>query len=162
VSSSLATAPHPKAEPIWFINNLARVLVDGDASRGGLAIVEISGRKGDMPPLHVHHREDEAFVVLDGELSLFLAGGTRIGVGPGEVAFAPRGIPHVYRVESDEARWLAVATPAGFDAFVREAGEPAESPELPPPGREHDPARLAEISARHGIELLGPPGTLPS
>ena len=41
--------------------------------------------------------------------------------------------------------------------------EREEAPEetLPPKGREHDPARLAGIAARHGIELLGPPGTMP-
>src|SRR5262245_62090568 len=51
-------------EAIWFIDNLARVLVDGDASGGTLAVVEVEGRRGDMPPLHVHRREDEVFYVL--------------------------------------------------------------------------------------------------
>ena len=67
------TQPRPAtSEPLWFIDNLARVLVDGEVSNGTLAVVELSGRQGDMPPLHVHHREDETFVVLEGELSLFL------------------------------------------------------------------------------------------
>ena len=160
-----AMAVHPgtaAAEPIWFIDNLARVLVDGEASGGSLAIVEITGRKGDMPPLHVHPVEDETFVVLEGSLALFLPGGQRVDLAAGEAIVAPKGIPHVYRVESDQARWLAVVTPAGFDAFVREAGEPAERPELPPLGREHDPARLGAIAAAHGIELLGPPGAYPA
>jgi hypothetical protein len=79
-----------------------------------------------------------------------------------EACFAPRGVPHVYRVESETARWLGIATPARFDDFVREAGEPTPEDTLPPEGRVHDPARLAQIAASHGIELLGPPGTLPS
>jgi hypothetical protein len=58
------------------------------------------------------------------------------------------------------AGW-GIATPAGFDAFVREVGEPAPEDALPPEGREHDPARIGEIGARYEIELLGPPGTLP-
>ena len=145
---------------IWFIDNLARVVVDGEASGGAIAIVEIDARRGDMPPLHVHRREDEIFYVLDGRLSLHLPDGS-LEIGPGQAAFAPRDVPHAYRVESDTARWLAIATPAGFDAFVREVGEPAPEDALPPEGRVHDPARLAEISARYGIELLGPPGTLP-
>ena len=149
-------------ESIWFIDNLARVLVEGEASSGALAVVELSGRQGDMPPLHVHHREDETFVVLEGEMTLFLEGGTRIDLTAGQAAFAPKGVAHVYRVESEQARWLGVSSPSGFEAFVREVGEPAETPELPPPGREHDPARIGEIAARFGIELLGPPGTLPA
>ena len=147
-------------ESIWFIDNLARVLVDGEASGGEIAIVEISARRGDMPPLHVHRREDEVFYMLEGRVSLQLADSS-LEIGPGQAAFAPRDVPHVYRVESETARWLAIATPAGFDAFVREVGEPAPEDVLPPEGRAHDPARIAEISARHGIELLGPPGTMP-
>jgi quercetin dioxygenase-like cupin family protein len=147
-------------DSIWFIDNLARVLVDGASSGGTVAVVEIEGRRGDMPPLHVHRREDEIFYVLDGKLSLHQPDGS-IELGPGQAAFAPRDVPHVYRVESETARWLGIATPAGFDEFVREVGEPAPEDALPPEGREHDPARIGEIGARYGIELLGPPGTLP-
>jgi mannose-6-phosphate isomerase-like protein (cupin superfamily) len=147
-------------EAIWFIDTLARVLVDGDASGGAIAVVESHARGGNMPPLHVHRREDEVFYVLEGRLSVHLPEGS-VELGPGEAAFAPRDVPHAYRVESETASWLAIATPAGFDAFVREVGEPATEEVLPPEGREHDPARIGEISARYGIELLGPPGTLP-
>jgi mannose-6-phosphate isomerase-like protein (cupin superfamily) len=147
-------------EAISFIDTLARVLVDGEASGGAVAVVESEARAGDMPPLHLHRREDEVFYVLEGRLSVHLPDSS-VEIGPGEAIFAPRDIPHAYRVESETARWLAIATPAGFDAFVREVGEPAPEEVLPPEGRVHDQARLAEISARYGIELLGPPGTLP-
>jgi hypothetical protein len=98
--------------------------------------------------------------VLEGKLSLHQPEGS-IELGPGEAAFARRDVPHVYRVESNTARWLAIATPAGFDAFVREVGEPAPGEVLPPEGRVHDAARIAEIGAHYGIELLGPRGTMP-
>jgi mannose-6-phosphate isomerase-like protein (cupin superfamily) len=147
-------------EAIWFIDNLAYVRIDGEASGGTIAVVEEVGRKGDMPPLHLHRREDEVFHVLEGTMSIHLPRGS-MELGPGQTAFAPRDVPHAYRVESATARWLAIAQPAGFDAFVREVGEPAPEEVLPPEGRVHDPDRLAEISARYGIELLGPPGALP-
>jgi quercetin dioxygenase-like cupin family protein len=147
-------------DALWFIDNLARVLIDGETSGGTLAVVELEGRRGDMPPLHVHRREDETFYVLEGQLSLHLPDGS-IELGPGQAAFAPRDVPHVYRVESPTARWLGIAAPAGFAEFVREAGETAPEDVLPPEGRVHDPGRLAEIAATYGIELLGPPGMLP-
>jgi quercetin dioxygenase-like cupin family protein len=147
-------------DAIWFIDNLARIRVAGTDSRGRLAIVDSEGRRGDMPPLHVHRREDEAFYVLEGELSLHLPGRS-LTLCPGEAFLAPKDVPHAYRVESETARWLAIVTPAGFDDFIREVGEPAPEETLPPAGRQHDPERLAEIAARFGIELLGPPGTLP-
>jgi mannose-6-phosphate isomerase-like protein (cupin superfamily) len=150
-----------RGQPLWFIDNLVHVLIDGDASGGRLALAEERGRRGEMPPLHVHHRDDEAFYVLDGELSLFVAG-EQLSLGSGQAAFAPRGVPHSYRVESEEARWLVITTPAGFESFVREVAEPAPGDELPPAGRPHDPAALAEAAANVGIEILGPPGALPA
>ncbi len=145
---------------IWFIDNLARVLVDSETSGGSAAVVEMDGRRGNMPPLHLHCREDEVFYVLEGRMSVHVPG-TSIEIDPGEAAFAPRDVPHAYRIESETARWLAIAAPAGFDAFVREVGEPATEETFPSEGREHDAGRIAEIGARYGIELLGPPGLLP-
>ena len=107
------TSTEAKAQPLWFFVNLARVLVGPEDSDGSLGIVELTGTKGEMPPLHIHHREDETFVVLDGEMSLHTPGGSRV-LGAGEAALAPQGVPHVYRVESEQARWLAISTPAGF------------------------------------------------
>jgi mannose-6-phosphate isomerase-like protein (cupin superfamily) len=146
--------------PLWFLDNLAYVHVDAAASGGTLGLVEAVGRKGNMPPLHVHHRDDEAFYVLDGRLTLFMAGRDPVELGPGEGALAPTGIPHVYRVESDRARWLAAVTPCGFDGLVREIAEPAEYDDLPPEGRVHDIERVNAAAARQGIEILGPPGTM--
>jgi quercetin dioxygenase-like cupin family protein len=145
---------------IWFIDNLAWVRVSGEDSGGQVAVVESVGRLGDMPPLHVHRHDDESFYVLEGELSLHQPGRS-LTIGAGEAAFASRGVPHTYRVESETARWLLIATPAGFDDFVREVGEPAPEETLPPEGRQHDVERLGRIAASHGIELLGPPGTMP-
>jgi hypothetical protein len=45
---------------------------------------------------------------------------------------------------------------------VREVADEPEDDGLPPLGREHDPARISEAAARHGIELLGPPGAMPA
>jgi mannose-6-phosphate isomerase-like protein (cupin superfamily) len=157
----MATERLERAQPLWFIDHLVHVHIDGDASGGTLALAEERGRRGDMPPLHVHHRDDEAFYVMDGELSLFVAG-EQLSLGPGQAALAQRGVPHAYRVESEEARWLVITTPAGFESFVREVAEPAPGEELPPAGRPHDPAVLARAAAKVGIEILGPPGALPA
>jgi oxalate decarboxylase/phosphoglucose isomerase-like protein (cupin superfamily) len=115
-----------------------------------------------MPPLHVHHGADEIFYVVDGQLSLFVQGHEAAELGPGESTIAPRDVPHVYRVDSDTARWLAVVTPAGFDRFVEEVSEPAEADALPPEGRPHDISRVNAAAARQGIEILGPPGAMPA
>ncbi len=74
---------------------------------------------------------------------------------PGETAFAPRGVPHTFRVESETARMLVAATPAGFDRFVAAVGEPAGAPGLPDEPILPDPVRFAEICREFEIELLG-------
>jgi hypothetical protein len=85
-----------------------------------------------------------------------------IVLAPGQAAFAPRGVPHTYRVESDRAPWIVINSPAGFEQFLRAAGEPAPAAGLPPAGRHGDPAQLATAAADQGIEILGPPGMLPA
>jgi quercetin dioxygenase-like cupin family protein len=147
---------------IWFLDNLARIRVSGDETEGRLALVEASARRGHMPPLHVHHEEDETFVLLAGEITLYV-GDRRIRLADtGASALAPKGIPHTFRVESETADWLVAATPSGFDRFVASVGVPAEEAVIPSEPILPDPAALAETAAEFGIELLGPPGALPS
>jgi quercetin dioxygenase-like cupin family protein len=150
-----------QTDAIWFIENLGWIRVSGDETNGRLAIVDLSGRRGHMPPLHVHHAEDESFVVLDGEVTLYVGAETRT-LRAGETALGPKGIPHTFRIESETARWLAVCAPAGFDRFVAEVGEPAQEHVIPETPVMPDPAAFEAICGAHGIEVLGPPGTLPS
>jgi quercetin dioxygenase-like cupin family protein len=157
----MSTDLHTSAPPLWFIDNLVYVHLTGEESGGAYSLSELWGARGNMPPLHVHHRDDEAFYVLEGELRLFL-GDREIAVAAGQAALAPRGVAHTYRVESDRARWIVINSPAGFEQFLLTASEPAPGDELPPAGRRADPAALADAAAAHGIEILGPPGTLPS
>jgi quercetin dioxygenase-like cupin family protein len=151
--------PTPVAEPIWFTRDLARVHVDGDASHGAFGLVETTMPAGDMSPLHVHHDDDETFFVIDGELSLFVGDDHHV-VRAGQALLAPRGVAHTYRAETD-VRALVIGSPAGFERFVRAAGEPAPADTVPPADRPIDPAALAATAAEYGIEILGPPGMLP-
>jgi quercetin dioxygenase-like cupin family protein len=149
-----------KAEPLWFLDDLAYVHIDGDQTGGSHSIVEFAGRHGDMPPVHVDHRNDETVYVVAGQMT-WLLGDRRISLEEGQAAFVPRGVPHAYRIESERARWLAINNPAGFERFVRAASEPARGDELPPPGRPADPDAVVELADEYGIEVLGAPGALP-
>jgi quercetin dioxygenase-like cupin family protein len=146
--------------PRWFIANRARIHLEGADTGGAFDLVEVEGREGDMPPLHVHHDHDETFVVLEGRVSLHLPG-RAVELGAGESFFAPRGVPHVYRVETETARWLGIGNPPGFADFVREASDLAEIDGFPPSEHAPDIERVGAAAARQGIELLGPPGTMP-
>jgi quercetin dioxygenase-like cupin family protein len=156
----MSTATIPRS--IWFTGTRGDVLVSSEETEGRLSIIETSGRRGEMPPLHVHHTDDEVFHVLEGELTLFH--GDRVTpVRVGETALAPCGIPHAFRIESDFARWLVVTAPGGFDRFIAAIGVEAAGPGLPdefvPPNL--DAAAELEAETGYRIELLGPPGLLP-
>ena len=148
----MSTIARIETKPLRFLGNPYRIHVDGETSSRGYCLVEAECPQGTMPPLHVHRDDDEAFYVLEGSLTLFVGDG-EVEVGAGECAFARRSIPHTYRVESETARWLAIGSPAGFDEFVREVAEAGEAV---------GPEKLTAISARYGIEILGPPGMLPT
>jgi quercetin dioxygenase-like cupin family protein len=158
----MSTTATPQAEALWFLNNLARVHLSGDETDDRVGVVEVTGAPGDMPPLHVHHEDVEGFLVLEGELTLYVSGEQPVRLGPGDWVTAPRGVPHVYEVTSPEpARWIGVSTPARFDRLVTEVSEPAQRNDLPPADTQIDPERVAAVAAEQGIEILGPPGTLP-
>jgi quercetin dioxygenase-like cupin family protein len=147
-------------DALWFINDLARIHLTGERVGGRLSVVEFSAPAGDMPPLHRHQREDELFYVLEGQVTIHQPG-RRTVAEAGNSVLAERGVPHAYEVSKDgPARFLVIATPAGFEEFVAQVSRPAEAVRLPDPSAP-DAEKLAAIAARFGIDLLGPPGTLP-
>jgi quercetin dioxygenase-like cupin family protein len=145
-------------EQLWFIANLAEVLV----ARDDFSLVRIHSPAADQAPLHVHESDDEGFYVLEGTLTLWVGDEDPVTLVPGQYILAPHGVPHTYRAGADGAVTLVTSVPGGFVDFLREAGRPALRPELPVLDGPPDVDGLARIAAAHGITLLGPPGTLPS
>jgi mannose-6-phosphate isomerase-like protein (cupin superfamily) len=149
-------------EGLWFIDALATVHVRGEDTGGAAAVVEMLSPAGSMPPLHVHAREDETFYVMEGEMEFYVGDSAPVRVEAGGCAVAPRGVPHSFKVTSPEpARYLVVATPAGFEDFVAEVSDPAPQGVLPPAGAPPDMGRIVAAAETAGITILAPPGTLP-
>jgi quercetin dioxygenase-like cupin family protein len=147
-----------EGEALWFLGILATVKSSAATTGGAVAVIEHLAPRGAGSPLHVHSREDEWFYVLEGELTLWVDGET-IQAPAGSFVFGPKGIPHTFIVSSDEARFLLVTEPAGFEQFMRAVGEPAQRLEIPPPATEPpDVAALTAAAAEFGIAITGPPG----
>lgn len=146
-------------ELFWFNNTLIAIHIPSAAGQDGICVVEHRMPFGDSAPLHVHRREDEVFHVLEGRMRFQIDGQERLA-GPGDTVIAPKGLPHTYRVESPEgARTLTVTRGADFETLLRQAGRPAERPELPPQ-MEPTPeiiAALVQLCANNGIDIVGPP-----
>ena len=156
VTGSVISGPDAQTA-IWFLGALAQVRVSGEQTGGAFALADHLAQRGNASPVHVHDRDDETFFVLDGELRVF-AGEEEHAAGPGTVAVLPRRLRHAYVVTSATARFLTLHTPAGFERFAAEVGEPARALTLPPPpAGPPDFAALAQAAARHHITILDPP-----
>jgi quercetin dioxygenase-like cupin family protein len=141
----------------WFGDSLFEFLVPSEATGGQLSVFRATCRRGFGPPRHVHSREDEVFVVLDGDVC-FEIDGRRLAAGPGTTIYMPRGVPHAFRVESPVARMLGIIAPGDFEHLFRNLSVPAEERALPPVGTVplEVGAIIAEQRAR-GTEVVGPP-----
>jgi quercetin dioxygenase-like cupin family protein len=147
-----------EGEALWFLGQLVTIKSSSESTGGRVGVTESLAPRGSGSPLHVHHNEDEWFYVIEGELT-FWVGGEVISAPAGSFVFGPRNIPHTFMVSSEQARFLLVVEPAGFEGFIRALGEPAEQLVIPaPPTEPPDMERMGALAAQHGIEILGPPG----
>ncbi|HEY3990263.1 MAG TPA: cupin domain-containing protein [Acidobacteriaceae bacterium] len=140
----------------WFLNGLNVVLATSESTGGAYSMVRHTGAPGHATPYHLHHAEDEAFYVLDGEFTFFCDGEKRV-VRPGGYLFLPRGIPHGIRcAASAPSTMLILAMPGtGFLRMMLEMAEPAEERVLPPVTAP-DIEKLTRLCAQYKIDILGP------
>ncbi len=140
---------HGEAVRLPVFGTEVEVLVDGTTSHGESAVYRVTAAPGVGAPLHRHTREAEMFHGLEGEFEL-VCGDTAVRLGPGDFAFAPRGVAHRFTCTSaTPARMVVFSTPAGHERFFQDcAAAIADGTFGPETG--------AAICARHGIELLGP------
>jgi mannose-6-phosphate isomerase-like protein (cupin superfamily) len=109
------------ADVITAYGDTAHVLVPQTEVEGRYVVLWDETPSLSGPPLHVHERGDELFLILEGRYE-FTLGDARVQVGPGDVLFAPRGIAHSFRVISGEnGRTIITALPGDFETFFRES-----------------------------------------
>ncbi|HEY5024148.1 MAG TPA: quercetin 2,3-dioxygenase [Acidimicrobiales bacterium] len=145
-----------QGEALWFAESLLTYKATGAQTSGQLALAEVRAPRGAGSPRHRHEHEDEAWYILDGELTFWLGDQQRTATG-GTFVFGPRGVAHRFRVDSAQAHFLLLLTPAGFEEFTRTCGWPATALTMPPPGLPpRDAGELATAAHAHGIDILDP------
>jgi len=121
------------------------IKASADTTGGAFAIVEEIAPLD--TPLHVHEREDEVFYVLEGHHVVEVSD-QAFRLGPGDLAFGPRGVPHAQRrVVPRTGRLLTMFSPAGFEGFFRELAEAERAGTI-------GPGAYAEASKRYGLTWL--------
>lgn len=143
-----------EGEARWWMGSLSVVVAGGQETGGQFALVDVTDPEGEEVPMHVHHREDETFIVLEGEID-FNIGGREIQARAGSTLFGPRGIPHSYVVRRGPSRMLFLFMPAGFEGAVMETSEPAREMRLPSDGETRpDMEAFPTILQRYGCEFV--------
>lgn len=141
---------------VWSLGGRFTEKLSGDVVDGRLAIVEALATRAAEPPRHIHHREDELWYVLDGQMT-FQVGDTTLVAPAGAFAYAPKGVAHAFTIDVEPTRVLILATPSGFERFALELGVPADSDEMPAGLTLPPPEVLGPVAARYDIEIVGPP-----
>jgi quercetin dioxygenase-like cupin family protein len=151
----------------WWGGGLATFKARGKETNDFYSIVEILEPQGAKAPLHLHRKEDEAFWVLEGEMT-FQVGEQTLKASAGSFVFGPKGVPHSYTVDSGPARLLFLLSPPGFEGFIEAISKPAKARTLPPSESqassdedettdEGETESFAVLEARYGCEIVGTP-----
>src|ERR1700733_9799789 len=145
-----------EGDAYWFLNNLEVVKATTASTGGAYSLLYQISPPGHATPYHLHHEEDEAFYVLDGEYT-FICDGKKAILGPGGYIFLPRRIPHGIRCTgSTPSTMLILAMPGtGFVGMMIEMAEPAKDRVLPPVTKP-DIEKLTMLCAKYRIDILGP------
>jgi len=130
------------------------VILDAATTGGQLTVMDSHSLPGDASPVHVHSRDDEAFLLIDGRMTIWV-GEARYRLRPGGIAFLPRGIPHAVRCDT-ACRALLLSTPAGpQESVFRSAGWDLSQPR--PEGWQPSQDALRRAAHEAGVTLIGPP-----
>ncbi len=142
---------------LWHLDALLIFKALGSETAGQFWALEGLADQRMAVPLHTHSREDELWYILEGEFE-FIIGDERRIIGPGTFAYIPRNTPHSFFVKSERARWFGIGTPAGFDDWFFETGQPAKTLTLPPLNTTPvNPEALTASVKPYGTVILGPP-----
>jgi quercetin dioxygenase-like cupin family protein len=123
------------------------VKASSDETGGAFTLLEADEPPGFGPPMHIHHDAAEAFYVVEGEYHIFVED-QEFACPTGSFIYIPAGIPHGFRVGSEQSRKLNFYTPAAMVGYFDELAQLA--------GTEMEPVELAEVARRYGMEVIGP------
>jgi mannose-6-phosphate isomerase-like protein (cupin superfamily) len=122
-----------------------RIRVSSAQTMGAYSVMEVIADPHNGVPHHIHTKEEEHFIVLDGIIDIavgnrrwYAPAGSCVGVGRGEA--------HAWFNPSDTPlRMLVVFTPGHIEGLFRAAAGV------------DDADQIAAIAARYGTQLTGPP-----
>lgn len=138
----------PSVTPLPTFGGQLDFHLTGAQTGGWLTAALFTAPPENGPPIHLHHREDEILIVLEGRFT-FYSDGTWTEAGPGTTVFLPRGKPHAFKnIGTTDGKLYVLANPSGLETFFPRCEKPFHRPEGP------DMEAITAIAADHGIEFL--------
>jgi len=111
-------------EDYYFAGGTMTVLVPGSSTDGRYALLHARVPAGNATPWHLHDAGTELLVVLDGAITAETLG-RAILAQPGDVVSLPPCQAHrLSNAGPEDAAYLMLCVPSGFERFVRIAGQP--------------------------------------
>lgn len=137
---------------VHYIAHTFSFLSTSKDTGGAFSLIHCYFRKGFTAPPHYHKLEDESFFILEGEID-FHVGDTKVKVSVGEFIMLPKNVPHYFDLITETAKALMLITPAGFEVFFEEFGQPAKTLDLPPIPTTNPRKEMLESMHARMIEL---------
>lgn len=121
------------------------IRVPASATNGAYSVTEIVSSPGDSTAVHVHEKEDEHVLVLEGTARV-LCGEKTVDATAGTTISLARGIPHAWGNPTDTPiRLLITATPGSVEEALRLIATSG------------DQVDLLAIAAKYAVRVIGPP-----
>ena len=146
--------PADAGETVFLLGDTYTTLITGQQTGNAFALLEALVPAHTGPPPHVHHAEDETFILLDGELD-FHVGEEVHRAEPGSAIFVPRGTRHHFANVGDGlARMLFMYSPSGMEEMFAEIGTPGQRGVQAPPVNAEDVQALARVAERYNFTIV--------
>lgn len=130
----------------WGERSRARIKT-GD-TLGAFAMLDYRAPAGFGPPRHVHHEDDEIFLIVSGTIVLWMPDCHRTA-GPGDVVLLPKAVPHTWRAYGEDGvHFHIIVAPGHFETFFEQIAARHLSVA--------DTAELAHVAEATGMTILGP------
>ncbi len=144
-----------EVEPYWVMGGVIDVKLDAEKTGGAFTLLEIINPPGGGVPPHVHERDDETVVLVEGAATA-LIGGTPEPMAPGDVVFIPRGVVHAFEAGDSGARALAITSPGGSESMLRDGAPKKVGDGAPPEVGEAEIGAMMAAAAGAGLNFLPP------
>ncbi len=135
----------------WVPGHQVTCKANGEETGGAYSLLEVL-ITGEGPPQHIHKAEDEAFYVLEGEVTV-KRGEETIHAPTGAFVLIPRGTTHtIWNTGSTPAKVLGIFSPPGVEQYFIETGEEDQEPDV----AAYIEKAMA-VAEKYNLEIVGPP-----